>query len=304
MATARRFYIVDAFSDRPFYGNPAVVVPDASGMSDRAMQALASELRMEAGFVFPPTDGDADLRLRFFSPHAEVDVSGHVTVATYAALHAAGALPSAKPRIRQQSRAGVFPVELTADADGTPWVTLDFGRPVFGATVERKEVEDALRVTPDALIIRTAPRIVTCGVSLCVVPMADSTALHAVVPDMAKLAAFSRRRGVLGIVAFARPGLHPESAITARFFFPVVGPDEDPVSGAALAASMAYAVRERQIVCVGETTFWTDQGHNLGRPNRAQVTLSPEAGGLSNIRVRGRGVIVAAGEFTPLDAPA
>lgn len=301
MGLARRFYIVDAFSDRPFAGNPAVIVPDAAGLSDRAMQALASELRMEAGFVFPPNGDDADLRLRFFSPHAEVAVSGHVTVATYAALHAAGTLPRAKPKIRQQSRAGVLPVELTPDADGTPWVTLDFGRPVFGATVDRAEVHEALRVNADALIIRTAPRIVTCGVSLCVVAMADSTALHNVVPDMAKVAAFSRRRGVLGIVAFARPGLHPESAITARFFFPVVGPDEDPVSGAALAASIAYAVRERQIAVVGETTLWTDQGHNLGRPNRAQVTLRPESGGLSNIRVRGRGVIVASGEFTPLD---
>jgi PhzF family phenazine biosynthesis protein len=306
MGTARRFFIVDAFSDRPFCGNPAVIVPDADGLSDRDMQALAAELRMEAGFVLPPSTQDADLRLRFFSPHAEVDVSGHVTVAAYAALQAAGSLPGADApgaqRVRQQSRAGVLPVELIREADAGPWVTLDFGRPVFGAALDRYELADSLRVSNDALILRTAPRVVTCGVPLAVVAMADSTALHSAMPDMANLAALSRRRGVLGVVAFARPGLAPGSAITARFFFPVVGPDEDPVSGAALAASVAYAVRERQLASVGETVFQTDQGHTLGRPNRAQVIVRTEAGQVANIKVRGRGVVVASGEFTPLDS--
>jgi PhzF family phenazine biosynthesis protein len=303
-SVARRFFIVDAFSDRPFCGNPAVIVPDATGLSDRDMQALAAELRMEAGFVFPPSSTDADLRLRFFSPHAEVDVSGHVTVAAYAALQAAGSLPvSGDGRVRQQSRAGVLAVDLSREPDaGPPWVTLDFGRPTFGPQVDRMEVADALRVTNEALILRTNPRVVTCGVPLVVVAMADSTTLHSAVPDMAHLAALSRRRGVLGVVAFARPGLAPGSAMTARFFFPVVGPDEDPVSGAALAASVAYAVRERQLASVGETMFQTDQGHTLGRPNRAQVIVRTEGGHIANLKVRGRGVVVASGEFTPLDS--
>jgi PhzF family phenazine biosynthesis protein len=260
---------------------------------------------MEAGFVLPPSTTDADLRLRFFSPHAEVDVSGHVTVAAYAALQAAGALSGATAgteRVRQQSRAGVLPVELLREPDAGPWVTLDFGRPSFGPQVDRLEVAKALRVNEDALILRTNPRVVTCGVPLIVVAMADSTALHAAAPDMAHLAALSRRRGVLGVVAFARPGLAPGSAMTARFFFPVVGPDEDPVSGAALAASVAYAVRERQLATVGETVFQTDQGHTLGRPNRAQVIVQTEAGQVANLKVRGRGVVVASGEFTPLDS--
>jgi PhzF family phenazine biosynthesis protein len=306
MASPRRFFIVDAFSDRPFSGNPAVIVPDAEGLSDRDMQALAAELRMEAGFILSPSTSDADLRLRFFSPHAEVDVSGHVTVAAYTALQAAGRLPGvvtpAGHRVRQQSRAGVLAVDLTsAEGGGGPWVTLDFGRPAFGPQVDREEVQAALRVDAEALILRTGPRVVTCGVPLVVVAMADSTALHAAAPDMQKLAALSRRRGVLGVVAFARPGLHPESSMTARFFFPVVGPDEDPVSGAALAAAVAYAVRERQLPCVGETTFSTDQGHTLGRPNRAQVIVRTEAGQVANIKVRGRGAVVASGEFRPIE---
>jgi hypothetical protein len=75
--------------------------------------------------------------------------------------------------------------------------------------------------------------------------------------------------------------------------------DEDVVSGAALAAVCAYAVRERLLACVGDATFQTDQGHALGRPNKAQVTVRAEAGQIADIKVRGRGVVVASGEFVP-----
>ncbi len=308
MTRARELFVVDAFSDRPFCGNPAVIVPDAQGLSDHAMQALAAELRMEAGFVLPPNADGADLRIRFFSPGAEVDVSGHVTVAAYAALQAANKLPrgTAGPggvrRIRQQARAGVMPVDLGIDDGGeAPSVTLDLGKPVFGAALDRGEIMDALRIGAGALSPGPSPRAVTCGVSLAVAYMADSGALAATVPDMARLAALSRRRGVLGIVAFAIPGLIPNSALTSRFFFPAVGPDEDPVSGAALAAVVAYGVRERLLTCVGEAQFLTDQGHSLGRPNRAHVEIRTEAGQIAAVRVRGRGVVVMRGDFFPAE---
>jgi PhzF family phenazine biosynthesis protein len=267
------------------------------------MQALAAELRMESGFVLPPTRPDADLRLRFFSPHAEVDVSGHVTVAAYAALAEAGQLPGDGPkrRVRQEARAGIMPVDLELASGRAPLVTLDFGRPSFGAALDRSEVLEALRVGAGSLASGPAPRPVTCGVPLAVAPMADAAALAACVPDMARLAAFSRRRGVLGIVAFAMPGQHPPSALTARFFFPAVGPDEDPVSGAALAAVVAYGVRERLLTCVGEATVQTDQGHSLGRPNRAHVHVRTEAGAIASLKVAGRGVVAIRGEFTPAE---
>jgi trans-2,3-dihydro-3-hydroxyanthranilate isomerase len=283
-AAERSFFVVDAFADRPFGGNPALVVPDAAEVSEGAMRALAAELRMEAGYILPPT-GDADLRLRFFSPTAELDFSAHVTIAAFTALGGPAR------RVRQESRAGVHEIEV--DAGG---VTIDIGRPRFGPALDRKETADALRVGVGALA-PLAPRVVTCGIGVAVVGMADPQSLMAAVPDMARLAAFSRRRGVLGIAAFAQPGVHPRSALTARFFFPAVGPDEDVLSGAAVAAICAYGVRERTLTCVGEATFQTDSGHALGRPTRAHVTVATEAGQLARLRVRGSGVISLRGTF-------
>jgi trans-2,3-dihydro-3-hydroxyanthranilate isomerase len=295
-----RFYIVDAFADRPFSGNPAVIVPHADGMTDAAMRALAAELRMEVGFVLSPTRPDADVRLRFFTPGAEVDLSGHVTVAAYAALQAAGEVkPGWLPgTVRQESRAGVVPVELGQGSGPSPTVTLQLGRPVFGPALERREIAQCLKVAETSLA-PPAPRIVTCGVAFAVVAMGDPSAVYALTPDLPRVAALSRRRGVLGIAVFARPGLHPASALTARFFFPAVGPDEDVVSGAALAGICAYGVRERLLTCVREATFQTDQGHALGRPNRAHVTVRAEAGQVADVRVRGQGVIVASGDLLP-----
>jgi PhzF family phenazine biosynthesis protein len=225
-----------------------------------------------------------------------------VTVAAYTALQAAGKLPGSgtQRRVMLESRAGVMPVELTLEGDAGPWVSLDLGRPQFGPAIERAELVEAMRVGAGALAPGPAPRVVTSGVSFGVVQMTDAAALAATLPDMAKLAALSRRRGVLGVVAFASPGLHPQSAITARFFFPAVGPDEDPVSGAALAAVVAYAVRERILPCVGEATFQTDQGHSLGRPSRAHVRVATDAGHISSVSVRGRGAVVMRGEFVPI----
>ena len=77
----QRFVIADVFTDQPFSGNQLGVFPDAQGLSDRAMQAIARELNFaETTFVFPP------LRVRIFTPKAEMQFAGHPTVGTAAVL--------------------------------------------------------------------------------------------------------------------------------------------------------------------------------------------------------------------------
>ena len=75
MTRARELFVVDAFSDRPFCGNPAVIVPDAEGLSDRAMQALAAELRMEAGFVLPAAASDRAIALHCLPAHPGEEIT-------------------------------------------------------------------------------------------------------------------------------------------------------------------------------------------------------------------------------------
>ena len=70
------FHIVDAFADRPFTGNPAAIIPNAASLTEAEMLQITDELSMEAGFVLPPEDPEADIRLRFFTQRREAILRG------------------------------------------------------------------------------------------------------------------------------------------------------------------------------------------------------------------------------------
>ncbi len=90
-----RYHIVDAFTNRPFGGNPAGVVPlgqDGAFPSDELMLHIAAELRYsETAFV--RQDGPAEFTVRYFTPRAEVDLCGHATIATFGTLVNEGIVP-------------------------------------------------------------------------------------------------------------------------------------------------------------------------------------------------------------------
>ena len=75
---------VNAFTTTPFTGNPAGVVPDADGLSDQLMLAIAGELNdiSETVFICQPDAENADVRFRFFTSATEVDLCGHATLAS------------------------------------------------------------------------------------------------------------------------------------------------------------------------------------------------------------------------------
>jgi trans-2,3-dihydro-3-hydroxyanthranilate isomerase len=77
------FQTVDVFTDRQFGGNPVAVIPDARGLSDAQMQAIANEFNLaETAFVLPPADSANTARVRIFTPRAEMPFAGHPNVGT------------------------------------------------------------------------------------------------------------------------------------------------------------------------------------------------------------------------------
>ena len=77
------FVTVDVFTDRRFGGNPLAVFPDARGLSDGDMQALAAEFNLsETTFVLPPEDPANTARVRIFNRTAEMSFAGHPNVGT------------------------------------------------------------------------------------------------------------------------------------------------------------------------------------------------------------------------------
>ncbi len=81
------FVTLDVFTDRPFGGNPLAVIPDATGLSDVAMQAIAGEFNLsETTFVLPADHASASHKVRIFTPKAELKFAGHPTLGTAIAL--------------------------------------------------------------------------------------------------------------------------------------------------------------------------------------------------------------------------
>ncbi|MFD0270596.1 PhzF family phenazine biosynthesis protein [Streptomyces sp. NPDC127106] len=218
-----RLRIVDAFTDRPFAGNPAGVLLLADGFPpDPWLQQVAAEVNLsETAFAHPlPPGGNADWALRWFTPTAEVDMCGHATLATAHVL-ATGGL--ARGLIRFTARCGI----LTAEAAEDGGITLDFPTseltPVATETAVRAALGAEIRSVHDT----------SAHVGDLLVELADERTVRGLTPDIAALRGYARR----GVIVTA-PAEDPARGydFVSRGFFPAFGIDEDPVTGSAHTA--------------------------------------------------------------------
>ena len=109
-------YQVDAFSDVPFGGNPAGVVPSAEGLNDTQMLSIAKEMNLsETAFIFPLKNNEANYEVRFFTPTQEVDLCGHATIASFFTLASKGIITAESnvKILKQKTKAGILKWSFT-----------------------------------------------------------------------------------------------------------------------------------------------------------------------------------------------
>jgi len=205
-------YQVDAFTDTPFAGNPAAVCLLDEPRDDEWMQAVAAEMNLsETAFLLPADDGWS---LQWFTPSVEVDLCGHATLASAHALWEAGRLPP-REQARFHTRSGL----LTA-VRKEGWIEMDFpAQPVEGRLDPPPELAGALGAEPVGLHAAGWTHLAE---------MADELAVRSLSPDFAALKA-----GLCGSVIVTAASGSPGIDFVSRFFAPVIGIDEDPVTGAA-----------------------------------------------------------------------
>jgi len=226
-----RIRIIDAFTDRPFAGNPAAVcLLDADAWPDEIwMRQVAAEMNLpETAFAHSlPERIDADWALRWFTPAVEVDLCGHATLATAHALRSDRGTPGT---VRFSSRSGVLITHT--HTDGT--ITLDFPAAPASEIPVPEGLAEALDAKPD-----TAYSTGVLGDLLAVFP--DEASVRALAPDFTALIRLARRHGMRGVIATA-PAADPGSGYNfiSRFFAPAQGIPEDPVTGSAHTALAPY----------------------------------------------------------------
>ncbi|MFV2120551.1 PhzF family phenazine biosynthesis protein [Streptomyces sp. Act-28] len=217
-----RIRIVDAFTDRPFSGNPAGVLLLDAFPDDHWLQQVAAEVNLsETAFAHPlPPGGDADWALRWFTPTTEVDMCGHATLATAHVLHAAG---RSAGTVRFATRCGVLAATVAEDGR----ITMDFPT----STLTRVEPPAGLADALGAEVVSVHDTAAHIGDLL--VELRDERTVRALEPDLPALAGLSER-GVIATAAAEDPSRGHD--FVSRCFFPRLGIDEDPVTGSAHTA--------------------------------------------------------------------
>lgn len=255
-------FIVDAFAERPFAGNPAAVCPLEAWLAPATMQAIAAEMNLSETVFFVPEPGGDGFAIRWFTPTREVDLIGH---ATLAAGHV----------VLERMRPGAGEVRFHS-RDGALTVTRDGAALVLEMPALRPHPVEA----PPALargLGRTPTQVLAAKHYLCV--FSSAAEIAALAPDMAVIAALD-----LPAVIVTAPA-DGDVDFVSRFFAPANGVPEDPVSGVAhlcLAPYWAERLGRQRLV-----------GRQLSR--RGGVVRCEDRG--TRVRLGGRAVIVLSGEM-------
>ena len=215
---------VDAFTDRPFAGNPAAVVVLDAPAPEGWMRALAAEMNLSETAFLVPADGSADgaWKLRWLTPTVEVDLCGH---ATLAAAHVLFETARADGAVRFDTRSG----RLTVARVAAGRYAMDFPATPPRAAAPPAALAEALGAWPEWT--GQTPFDV-----FAVLPSAE--AVRDLAPDLGRLAALGTR----GVIVTAADGAG-EADVVSRFFAPEAGVPEDPVTGSAHCAIGPYWAR-------------------------------------------------------------
>jgi PhzF family phenazine biosynthesis protein len=263
---------VDAFTSKPFAGNPAAVCLLDAPRDERWMQRVAREMNLsETAFVDSHLEVRAApagvFRLRWFTPLTEVDLCGHATLAAAHVLWENGRLPEDRAA-RCLTRSGQLKAERRGD-----WTELDFP----AVRCEAAPISAAYL----AALGLAATRFLGQAGARHVIEVESEAQVRALAPDFRALRALPGR----GIAVTARGDGRPYDFVS-RYFAPWVGVDEDPVTGAVHCAL---------------ATFWAAR---LGKQEMFAYQASPRGGEIGlrvagdRVHLRGQAVTVARGEMT------
>jgi predicted PhzF superfamily epimerase YddE/YHI9 len=251
-------YVVDAFAERPFEGNPAAVCFPPPGADEAWLQRVAAEMNLSET-AFSWREGD-DWGLRWLTPKTEVDLCGHATLALAHVLWETG---RHEGPVRFHTRSG----PLTARPVGGG-IELDFPATPPAPVAPPPGLLDALGVR--------AKRVLQTRFDYLVV-LDDEAAVRAVRPDLPALGALDVR----GTIVTARAD--GPFDFVSRFFAPRAGVDEDPVTGSAHCALAPFWAEE-----LGRTNLEGYQASSRG--GRVGVALAGD-----RVRLHGRAVTVLEG---------
>jgi trans-2,3-dihydro-3-hydroxyanthranilate isomerase len=289
---------MDVFTTVPLEGNQLAVLPDARGLSDAEMQAVAREMNLsETTFVLPgdaATERERGVRVRIFTPQEELPFAGHPTLGTAMVLrevalrnHGAGS----GEEIALDLNVGRIPVRFSM-RDGLPFGVMTQRDPEFGQIHPREAVARATGLDPVDIAEDLPIQTVSTGNAFAMVPLKSRTALENLAPAWAQMGEYLRKTDAKFFYFVARQALNPEARLQARMIF--YG-GEDPATGSAAGPCAAWAVKYS--VVPADQQVLLEQGVEMRRRSRIFISAGIRAEKIVNVRVGGHAAEVIRGEM-------
>lgn len=292
-----KFYIVDAFTETLFGGNPAgvVILPDGSDFpSDEIMIKTAAELRYsETAFI--RRLNDTEFNIRYFTPAAEVDLCGHATIGSFKALLEGGYIKD-NSRYINHTMAGDLNIDIK-----NGFVLMDMASPVKINEIS----EDAALAELYGIMgleygqqkekgVTLLPQMVSTGLPDIMMPVADRDSLENISPDFKALSALSEKYQVVGVHAFTTDA-EEGTTCHVRNFAPLYDIDEEAATGTSNGALTYYGYLNGFVKSGDDCRFV--QGEKMDRPSVILSHIEDSGNGGCSIQVGGSGVILAEGDI-------
>lgn len=289
-----KFYIVDAFTDTLFGGNPAgvVILPDGADFpDDETCVKTAAELRYsETAFI--KRLGDNEFNIRYFTPAAEVELCGHATIGSFAALRYGGYIGDGD--FMNHTISGDLNISVSGQR-----VLMDMATPVKINEITEydalKELYTIMGLDYDDLKARglaLTPQMVSTGLPDIMMPVPTLADLEAIEPDFKALSDLSAKYEVVGVHAFTRDG--DDATCHVRNFAPLYDIDEEAATGTSNGALTYYGYLNGFVKSGDDCKFI--QGEKMKRPSVIESHIEVD-GDKCLIRVGGGGVMLAEGEI-------
>jgi trans-2,3-dihydro-3-hydroxyanthranilate isomerase len=294
------FVQLDVFTQTALAGNPLAIFPDARGLNDAEMQALAREMNLsETTFIFPrepATETGEGKKVRIFTVEAELPFAGHPTLGTALYLYAS---ESMKPvEITLDLKAGKIPVRFTANSENAGGDRVDgqvFGEmrqrdPEFAAPLSRDDVASVIGIAVDEIPSEWPIQPVSTGLTFTIVPFRNRQTLSDLKFSYIQAAEFLRSTGANFFYFLCPERREGRLEARARMFF--YG-GEDPATGSAAGCAASWMVQHR--VANSDEQVLIRQGLECRRPSEMHVRATREGGRVSDVRVGGYAVEILRG---------
>lgn len=292
-----KFYIVDAFTETLFGGNPAgvVILPDGKDFpSDEIMVKTAAELRYsETAFI--KRINEKEFNIRYFTPAAEVDLCGHATIGSFMALLYGGYIEDNHSYINH-TLAGDLNIDIK-----NGFVLTDMATPVkineisdMDGLVELYKVMGLDYEDQKSKGVAMIPQMVSTGLPDIMMPVASQEDLATIAPDFPALSALSEKYQVVGVHAFTTDS-EDGTTCHVRNFAPLYDIDEEAATGTSNGALTYYGYLNGFVKSGDDCRFI--QGEKMCRPSAILSHLEADENGSCKIQVGGSGVILAEGDI-------